>query len=393
MENGGSCFIGKKSGNDVSVQSVSSITLEPMQEGNRLHCVGDWTLATLMYLESQLAVLKTIEPSNLTIDVSQIDRLDSAGALLLRRMIDALDQQGYHVTLLGLKKKQQALYTLVQEEAATMKAAAKIQRNPNGFYRIGAWVVNKYWQIKSFFTFIGELMITIIQSVLEPTRIQWRLTFKAIDETGCQALSIIALMSFLIGIVLAYQLGEQLKTYGADIFIVNITGIGILREFGPLITAIILAGRTSTSFAALIGTMKVNEEIDVLHTMGISPIERLVLPRLFALIIVFPLLIIWSDIFGVLGSMVMAHHMMGMSMYAFLERFQATISVKQLILGVVKGPVYAMIIVSVGCFQGFQVGSSAESVGKQTTKSAVQAIFLIIIADAAFSILYSMMKI
>ena len=162
-----------------------------------------------------------------------------------------------------------------------------------------------------------------------------------------------------------------------------------MREFGPLITAIIVAGRSGSSFAAQIGTMKINEEIDALCTLGIMPAELLVIPKCVAMIIVLPLLTVWADMFGVFGGMIMAKHMLGISFPDFLHRFQAAVSLASFTTGIYKAPVFGMLIACIGCYHGFQVSQSAASVGRQTTSSVVQAIFLIIVADAAFSILFS----
>jgi phospholipid/cholesterol/gamma-HCH transport system permease protein len=189
--------------------------------------------------------------------------------------------------------------------------------------------------------------------------------------------------------VLAYQLGTQLKNYGANAFIVNLIGEAVFREFGPLITAIIGAGRTSSAITAQIGTMKINSEIDALKTMGFSPFDILVIPRVIAALIAFPLLMVWADIFGVLGGMIMTKAYFGMQYWDFLGRFKSVIQVKVLMIGLSKGPTMGLIIALVGCFQGFQVTQTADSVGIQTTKSVVQAIFLIIIVDAIYALIYS----
>jgi len=370
--------------------SNALITLSP--DGDRLSCVGDWTLTKIRYLTDELKSLsKRIEAIS-QVDVSGISQMDSAGALFLSDLLDQLRKTGLVINVSGLKSKFQNLFTLVSRATRQSKVkGAAPKKLPNCFYVVGRWAVNKTLQFLSFFAFIGEFLIILARNISHPSRIQWRSTFRVMDESGYRALPIVALMVFLIGVVLAYQLATELKVYGANIFVVDVSGVAILREFAPLITAIIMAGRTSTSFAALIGTMKVNEEIDALQVMGIVPIERLVLPRVFGLIFVMPLLTIWANIFGVLGSMVMAKSIVGIHYYAFLERFQQVVALKQLMLGLVKAPVFAVIIAAVGCFQGFQTGSSADSVGNQTTKAAVQSIFLIILVDAAFSILYSMM--
>ena len=169
-------------------------------------------------------------------------------------------------------------------------------------------------------------------------------------------------------------------------------GLSVLREFGPLLTAIMVAGRTGSAFTAQLGIMKINQEIDALNTMSVTPAELLLLPRLIGLVIVLPLLTIWADIFGVLGGMLMANNMLGVTWHEFLQRFQHAIPVRALIIGLGKAPVFALLIGSIGCFQGMQVQGSAESVGKRTTKSVVLAIFFIIVADAIFSIIFSKFK-
>lgn len=362
-------------------------------DGTQLNCEGRWILSNLSDIQAQLKSL-THEIKDVTrLNVAGIVKMDTAGALFLNDLLDRLRQSGKTVRVFGLKNKFRALFSLVSHESEQLHVKGKIQPvlPLNGLAIVGKWAYDKYLQILSFFAFFGELAIILFQNLMIPSRIQWKLTLKIMDETGYRALPIVGLMSFLIGVVLAYQLTTELEAYGATVFVVDVSGVAILREFGPLITAIIMAGRTSTAFAALIGTMKVNEEVDALRTMGVSPLQRLVLPRIFGLIFSLPLLTVWANIFGVLGSMVMAKWMLDLSYHGYLERFGEVVALKQLMLGMVKTPVFAVIISAVGCFQGFKTGTSAESVGWQTTKAAVQTIFLIIVADAGFSILFNSM--
>ena len=361
-------------------------------DGTQLHCDGRWTLSSISQLHQELKSLSGQLKTVVHLDVVGIVKIDTAGALFLSDLVKQLRESGNTVQLSGLKSKFQSLFTIVSQESMQLQVKKEaLPVTDNAFAVVGEWAYDKYMQCLAFFAFIGELVVIVFQNFLNPVRIQWKFTFKIIEETGYRALPIVGLMSFLIGLVLAYQLTTELETYGATVFVVDVSGVAILREFAPLITAIIMAGRTSTSFAALIGTMKVNEEIDALRTMGIGPLERLVLPRVFGLTFSLPLLTVWANIFGVLGSMVMAYYLIDLNFLGYLERFSQVVALKQLILGMVKVPVFAMIIAAVGCFQGFQTGASADSVGWQTTKSAVQAIFLIIVADAAFSIIFSMM--
>jgi phospholipid/cholesterol/gamma-HCH transport system permease protein len=187
-------------------------------------------------------------------------------------------------------------------------------------------------------------------------------------------------------------MGLQLATYGANIFIAYLSGMAIFREFAPLITAIIVAARTSSALSAQIGTMKLNEEVDALLTMGLSRTELLVLPTVIGLLIIFPLLIFWADIFSILGAMIMSNSMLSIGFEDFLQRLKDSVGLSQMMLGLYKAPAFAILIALVGCYQGFRVKASADSIGSQTTKSVVQALFLIIIVDAIFSVVYSWMK-
>jgi phospholipid/cholesterol/gamma-HCH transport system permease protein len=206
-------------------------------------------------------------------------------------------------------------------------------------------------------------------------------------------LPIVGLLAFLMGVVISFQGSGQLQRYGANIFIADLVGLSMLRELAPLMTAIIVAGRSGSAFAAQIGSMKITEEIDALRTIGIAPIELLVLPKVLALMVALPLLTVFADIMGVLGGMIMAKSQLGVNYADFLDRFDDAIKLSALMVGIGKAPVFAAIIAIVGCFQGFQAGDRSDSVGIQTTISVVQGIFLIIVADALFSVIFSWLKI
>ncbi|MGB2974007.1 MAG: ABC transporter permease, partial [Candidatus Competibacter sp.] len=197
---------------------------------------------------------------------------------------------------------------------------------------------------------------------------------------------IIALLSFMMGVVIAYQGGQQLKAYGANIFIVELISLTMLRELAPLITAIIVAGRTGSAYTAQIGTMQITEEVDALRTIGISPMDLLVIPKLLALVVALPLLTVFADALSVFGGMVMAQTLLAVNFSDFLDRVPQVVTLTSFLLGVGKAPVFAAIIALVGCYQGFHVRGGADSVGRQTTVSVVQSIFLVIAADALFSV-------
>jgi len=239
--------------------------------------------------------------------------------------------------------------------------------------------------------FIGETAQVFAGWLFNPQRIRWRVVLFNLRTAGFDALPIVGLLSFLLGVVVAYQGADQLRQYGANIFVADLVGLSMLREFAPLITAIIVAGRSGSAYAAQIGTMAVTEEIDAMRTIGIEPQELLVLPKILALMVALPLLTVFADVLGVLGGMVMAKVQLGVGFGEFMDRFAKAVSITSYLVGIGKAPVFAAIIALVGCFQGFRTHGGADSVGRQTTRSVVQSIFLVIVADALFSIAFSVL--
>ncbi len=347
-----------------------------------LHCRGEWTVNTLNAMQRLRKTLVLSGPIN-TIDGTEISQLDSAGAWLLNQ----LTQQFPQATLI-LSLQHQALFDLVKRHQEVKVPLKKPVKWPL-LARFGLKVWQFFSEMHAYIAFIGELCHFSVLWILKPQRILWQVIWQTVQRTGFDALMIVGLLSFLIGIVLAYQMGGQLQSYGASIYIVNLLGVSVLREFGPLITAIIVAGRSGSAFAASLGTMHVNQEIDALQTLGVSPIERLAMGKILGLIIVLPLLVMWADCTAMLGGLIMAKCQLQINPSVYIQQFHASIGLKQYYLGLIKTPTFAFIIASIGCFQGFRVKGGADSVGTQTTRSVVQAIFLIIMADALFSIVMS----
>ena len=354
---------------------------------DKIICSGNWTLPAITHLSEKIDTLTLPANTHLQIDVNAITQLDTAGAWILHQLIARLDAQKTSVDVVHLKEKQQNLLSLVSSQ--TIDATKTPPKPLSGVALLGKDTIDRTVFFVGFLNFIGEISIQTLKVFLKPFRLPWKAIASTIEYMGFYALPIIALLNFLVGVVLAYQMGHQLQNYGANVYIVDLLGLSVLREFGPLITAIIVAGRTGAAFTAEIGTMMVKEEIDALKTMGINPIDFLCLPKLFAMVVVLPLLAVWADFFGILGGMLMAKSMLNITGAHFLERFREVIALSNYVVGLVKTPVFAMIITTVGCFQGLAVARRADSVGKQTTKSVVQAIFLIIVVDAFFSVLFS----
>lgn len=365
---------------------MASAIPEILQNNTTIRLSGPWTTRHLRVLPARIAAAPQ---SPLTIQAEAITAFDTAGALLFNQYLADLQAQKIAYQLQGLKPEWSKLLDFVATHPP--ESLPPEQPAPGPLTALGEETIDKGRQFVYFLDFIGRMTHIIGQAIRQPRCFHMTSIVNVMDQTGLRSLPIVGLLCFLIGFVLAYQLGMQLKNYGANIFIVYLSGIAILREFGPLITAIILAGRTGSAFTAEIGSMKVNQEIDAILTMGLQPNEFLVVPKVIGLLIIFPLLIFWADIFGVLGSMVMAKLSLGINYSVFLREFAEDVELKQLLIGISKAPVFALIIALTGCYQGFQVEYSADSVGKKTTKSVVQAIFLIIIADAAFSVLYSLL--
>lgn len=258
--------------------------------------------------------------------------------------------------------------------------------------RLGKLCLRGWSEWISFLEFIGNIIIFHGWIFLKKARFRWMEFFGVIERSGFNTLPIIALLSFMIGVVITYQMGLQLKNYGANIFIVDFLGLAILREFGCLLTAIMVAGRTGSAFTAEIGMMKVNQEVDALTTMAVSKEEVLLIPKITGLICVLPLLTIWANVFGVLGGLMMSKQMLGISAYDFLKRFAYAIPLRALLIGLAKAPVFGLIIGSVACYCGIRVKNNVDSVSEQTTQSVVLSIFFVIVFDAFFSIALSYFK-
>jgi len=376
----------ESSSSQAEVLTRQEAMITQSESDHTLVCSGNWIRSSIATLEARIPSIELMFKEAKVLDASSLQKLDTVGAWLLYRLIQKYNP---HIEIKNLADRQRVLFNIVTKYAPLIQKTKLPEKKTNPLSLLGKSTIQKCYNALYFFAFIGELFTNFLTMLKKTRKFQWKSALHIVEEVGYCGLPIVGLMSFLIGVVLAYQLSVQLEIYGANIFIVDITGIAMLREFGPLITAIIMAGRTSTAFTAFIGTMKVNEEIDALNTYNIHPLECLVMPRIIGLLIALPLLTVWADIWGVLGSMVMSKNMLHISYSSFLIRFSKTVYLKHYVLGLIKTPIFALIIALVGCFQGFQVTYNAESVGKKTTKSAVQSIFLIIIADGLFSIIFS----
>lgn len=355
-------------------------------DGSNAYCVGRWTVVGIAGLEKRLTQLQWPD-GKILLNGARIGNLDTTGAWLLVTLLADLKQSGHEAKLVELRPQYEALVNLVIERQRVARAKAEPLPKPLGPVAwLGKQIWNKIAQALGLLAFLGETVIAFGKTLIQPNRLRWRELFANLERAGLDAMPIVGLLSFLIGVVVAYQGGVQLKLYGANIFIVELVSLTMLRELAPLLTAIIVAGRTGSSFAAQIGTMKLNEEVDALRVIGISPFSVLVLPKMLSLCIALPLLTLFADMMSLLGGMVVSSLLLEVSFTDFINRIPQVVTLFSFLFGILKAPVFAVVIALVGCYQGFRVSGGADSVGRQTTESVVQAIFLVIIADALFAV-------
>jgi phospholipid/cholesterol/gamma-HCH transport system permease protein len=378
---------------------LESASAEPQAwfklDRDKLAMGGAWTIGESARLDRELNALDLKGHGSIAIDASQISRLDSAGAWLLLRTRRALEAAGAKVSDFHLPELYQPLLESLDQER---KVEPHKSRIPSGFrgrlYKIGYATMHAYRQGISMLGYLGRVTVETGEAIVKPRHnLRLAAMFHQVEETGINALPIVGLLAFLIGIVLAYQGADQLKRFGAEIYTINLLGVGVLREIGGLITAIIVAGRSGSAFTAHIGTMRVNEEIDAMQTMGLNTVDMLVLPRILGLVIALPLLTFYSDIIGLIGGAFMCYFQLGITIPSFLRQLNDAVTVNTMMVGLIKAPVFAFVIALVGCYEGFQVERNAASVGQLTTRSVVESIFLIIVLDAAFSVMFSVLGI
>lgn len=356
-----------------------------------VRCSGAWTVRGIQQLGPVLDKLAWPGAKQVMLDGSGITRLDTSGAWLLHRTIQQLQRSGHQVQQHGLHPAFESLLHLVA--VRTSGAGYELPRRQGMLERLGREAWKWLQDMIGMFAFVGEMFIVLLHVLRHPSRLRWRPVLYNLQTAGFEALPITGLLSFLMGVVIAYQGADQLQRYGANIYVADMVGFTMLRELSPMLTAIIVAGRSGSAYAAQIGTMKVTEEIDALRTIGIVPYEVLVLPKMLALMIALPLLTVYADVTGILGGMIMASSKLDISYDVFLQRIGDAVNLSSFLTGIVKAPVFAVIIALVGCFQGLQVSGSAESVGRQTTLSVVNSIFLVIVVDALFSLVFNWLKI
>ena len=372
------------------------IKLEPQDRLLNVGVMGDWTMENAPNIEPVLANLdiRADQYDSIRMHCSGLRNIDTTGAWMLYNKFTQYEEQGLKASFEDFKEVHFKFVKTIQD--MDQRPCPDCYRDKSllaGIRKLGLITIKGFEHLAEAFGFYGRISATFFRSLTNPKHLRFSSIIRHIQEAGLNAMPIVAMMAFLIAIVLAYQGATQLQKFGAEIFTVNLTAISVLREMGVLLTAILVAGRSGSSFAAEIGVMKLNDEVDALKTLGIDPFEVLVLPRIIGLVIALPLMAFLANICGLAGGALMSVTILDIPLNRYFDQVLGAVSMSDFITGMIKAPVFAFIIASVGTFRGMQVSGSAESVGRLTTVAVVQSIFLVIVADAFFSILFAKMGI
>lgn len=330
------------------------------------------------------SLIKDRSPDSLTVDLKEVTYLDDFGALVLVELRDMMAASKGHFNLKNAREE--VLFTLSSETLAEAPALIKA-RPPNMFIRFGDAILKYAADVKYLISFMGSVCLAFAYSFLHPKSLRVDNTFLYMQKTGVDALPIVGMISFLMGLIMAFMSSVQLQMFGANIYVASLVSLAMTRELGPIMTAIVVAGRSGSSFASEIGTMQISEEVDALFTMGFDPTRYLVVPKILASVFVVPILTLFSDVFAILGGLTVGVFMLDLTASAYILQTLKTLSLFDVFLGIFKSSIFAFLISWIGCLRGFRVKGGAASVGQATTSAVVSGIFLIILFDSIFAVM------
>jgi phospholipid/cholesterol/gamma-HCH transport system permease protein len=364
-------------------------------EGLELELTGEWSAREVAAIEAALAAVDVAAAPRIRIATQGITELDLSGAWALRGFVRRARRAGAEVGFRGAPPDQLRLVdqTLADEPGGAAPPATPGEPGDRALVAIGRYVVGSGHALEAGLAFLGRVCVTFGASLAHPQRLRPVSIARHVYDTGITAMPIVALIAFLISVIIAYMSAQQLRGLGAEIYVVDLVTIGVLRELGVLLTSIIVAGRSGSAFAAELGSMKLNEEVDALTATGADPIELLVVPRVLGLTIALPLLTIIADLIGLAGGALLCRYLLDMPLTQYVNRVTESVSATTFWVGIIKAPVFALLIAMAGCYRGMQVRGSARELGHLVTVAVVQAIFLVIMADALFAVLFMRMKI
>ncbi|WP_418180017.1 MlaE family ABC transporter permease [Aliarcobacter lanthieri] len=365
------------------------VLLEKLENSYNLILLNNWNKNTLPIIIEKIKKLNLDINKKLFIDFKELKELDSIATIYIITLLKNFKEDNLSFTNFGKYELTFNFYKKHYQDEI-LEDKKKINRV---FEKIGQKTYEIFNSLKLFLDFVGKVFYFFIYSLFNPRKIRFKAMLKYIETSAVNAILIVVVSSFLVGIVIAYQGAVQLEKVGANIFIVEMISITMFREIAPLVTAIVIAGRSASSYTAEIGAMKITEEVDAMRTMNFEPILFLTLPRIFALSISLPLLVFFADIIGVFGGMVISYMHLDVTFTEFINRLHNEVAVKHLIIGILKSVFFGFCIAIIGCFRGFQVQNNTTSIGKYTTISVVNAIFVVILLDAVFSVIFTQMGI
>jgi phospholipid/cholesterol/gamma-HCH transport system permease protein len=366
----------------------------PTDDTLLIQFAGNWEIGQILPSFDQVKQQVESGPpvQHLTFDTHDLTGWDSGLLTFLIKIIDQCSQNNIHPDKQGLPKGVQRLLALAAAVPEKKDARKEAVRQPF-LVRVGSTAIDAYRSTGQMLAFIGESSLAFIKFLVGKASFRRSDLTLLLQDCGADALPIVTLISVLVGLILAFVGAVQLQMFGAQIYVANLVGIAMAREMGAMMTGIIIAGRTGAAFAAQIGTMQVNEEIDALQTMGISPMEFLVVPRMFALVVMMPLLCLYADLMGILGGVIVGVGMLDLSFAQYLTQTQAALTLTDFALGIVKSGVFGILVAMAGCLQGMNCGRSASAVGNAATTAVVTAIVAIIVTDGIFAIITNMLGI
>jgi phospholipid/cholesterol/gamma-HCH transport system permease protein len=360
------------------------LRLENTEAGQVLRLAGDWRLPALVEIKAAVAALPPIEADSLRLEGGDLTGLDSAAAMILLQGLGTRGVVWGQLELTGFEPRRRALLDLV---VSRLEVSAPVPyTGRNWLTGLGALAVTSLRGGREMLAFVGQVGEALGELLVRPARLRFRELFTQLEVVGLEALAIVGLMTFLVGVVFAHLLAIQIEKYGANIFIVDGVAMAIARELSPMLTAILVAGRSGAAFTAQIGAMKVTEETDAISTLGLSPFHVLVLPRLLAIVLVMPLLTFWGDLLGLLGAALIAAQQLDITFFTFFSRLKDVLPLESVLYGLYKAPVFAAAIVLIACRNGFAVSRDARSVGERTTTTVVQSLVAVILINAVFAV-------
>lgn len=345
-------------------------------------------------LIDNIAMLEQTAEGATAIDIAKVSHMDTAGAWYIIKMQGEMAREDAEVAITGADEMQAQLIEVVRRNMPQgQDAQAKRTRLVDRIEALGRKTAASGGVAVELTGFLGQVIAALGNMVIHPRRLRLTSLVHHMQEVGWNAIPIVALMSFLIGVVLAFQGSVQLRQFGAEVFVVDLIAISVLRELGILLTSIIVAGRSGSAYTAAIGSMKMREEVDAMRTLGLDPIDILVVPRVLALVLMLPVLGLISNISGLVGGAIMSWIELGVSPAVFQARLVSNTDVWHFLVGMIKAPFFAIIIGIIGCYEGLKVGGNAESLGRLTSTSVVLSIFMVIVADAIFSVVFALIGI